>query len=389
MKVITEVQTVCTPIPTGIPWYTINLVQSLLARRKNEYALTFFDKDKERKNYEKYIEKYFGIYSPQLFETNIYSYKDIMMSNAKTVFETKSYNDYTGAYGDIFHFMLPLWLPERLNGNMVVTVHDLIAVLHPELSLSANNAVNCKIGFELIKRKKPVCIADSQATKNDLCRNSNITEDSVFVVPLACDPNIFFQEKDEETLKALNIRNPFILYAGTVDDPRKGVINLISAFENIADKASDVLLVLAGSHCQRRGWEDIKEKLVKSKYRERIILTDFVTPKQMRNLMSMASIFVFPSEFEGFGLPVLEAMTCGAPVITTNVSSLPEVGGDACVYVSPNNPEQLAFEIERLLNSEMLRNEYINMGFIQAKKFSWDKTAQMTEEVYKYAYDSR
>jgi len=103
-------------------------------------------------------------------------------------------------------------------------------------------------------------------------------------------------------------------------------------------------------------------------------------------LLSDAAAFLFPSEYEGFGLPVLEAMACGSPVITTNVSSLPEVGGDAAIYVSPKNPEQLAVEIVRLLNSESLRNEYIQKGFEQVKKFSWKKTAQMTEEVYEIAY---
>jgi glycosyltransferase involved in cell wall biosynthesis len=387
MKVVLEVQSVCTPIPTGIAWYTINLVDNLLSRAKHEYALAFFDKGKERGNREKYVDKFFGKHNPQLFECNTESFK--VVNTSENAYKTNSYNDYTGAVGDVFHFMLPLWMPGRLTGEMVVTIHDLIAALYPDLSLSEENARNCAIGFDLIRQKKPICIADSLSTKADICNNSDISPDNVFVVPLAHDPKTFFPDKDENVLYELGIDGPYILFAGTVDDPRKGVADIITAFESIAFNHDGLKLVLAGDYGHRRGWERIKDKLDNSSIRERIVLTGFVTVKQLRSLMSGAMVFLFPSEYEGFGLPVLEAMACGSPVITANVSSLPEVGGDAVVYVEPNKPEQLAFEIERLLNSEGLRNEYTLKGFEQTRKFTWNKTAQMTEEAYTVAYERR
>jgi len=387
MKVVLEVQSACTPIPTGIAWYTINLVKNLLARAKYDYALSFFDKGKERDNLGKYIEPYFGKYNPELYECNSESFA--LVNTNEDAYKTLSYNDYTGAKGDIFHFMLPLWMPINLNGQMIVTIHDLIAALHPEKSLSEANAKNCANGWELIKRVKPICIADSMATKNEICNNSSITPENVFVVPLAYDPAKFYPEKDKDTLLELGIDCSYILFAGTVDDPRKGAVHIVVAFNEISEKYKDVKLVLAGDYGPRRGWEELKEKIETSGLKERIILTGFVTCKQLRNLMSSAEVFLYPSEMEGFGLPVLEAMACGSPVITTNVSSLPEVGGDAAVYVSPNDPEQLAHEIKRFLNSKKLCQTYIEKGLYQINAFSWDKTAAMTEEVYKYAYEER
>jgi len=387
MKVVLEVQSACTPIPTGIAWYTINLVKNLLARKKYDYALSFFDKRKERDNLGKYVEPNFGKYKPKLYECNSESFA--VVNTKEEAYKMLSYNDYTGAVGDIFHFMLPLWMPSKLSGQMIVTVHDLIAALHPEKSLSEANAKNCVFGFDLIKRVKPICIADSIATKNDICNNSSIVPENVFVIPLAYDPDTFYPEIDKKTLYELGIDSPYILFAGTVDDPRKGVVHIVEAFRSISARNSDLKLVLAGDYGPRRGWETVKDKIEKSCLQDRIILTGFVTSKQLRNLMSSAEVFLFPSELEGFGLPVLEAMACGSPVVTTNVSSLPEVGGDAAIYVSPNNPEQLAYETERLLKSDALRNECIINGFSRSKDFSWDKTAQLTEEAYKYAYEHK
>jgi len=384
MKVVLEVQSACTPVPTGIAWYTINLVRALLSRSKHDYALSFFDKGKERDNRGIYVEPFFGKYNPELFECNSESYKDVSVS--EYAYKELSYNDYTGAAGDIFHFMMPLRLPGKLTGKMVVTVHDLIAALYPEKSLSDDNITNCAVGFDLIKRVKPICIADSIATKNDICNNSRIEPKNVFVVPLAYDPEIFYPDKDKDALLELGIYSPYILFAGTVDDPRKGAKNVVEAFKILSSKYKDLKLVLAGDYGHRRGWEQLKEKIDTSGLENRIILTGFVTSKQLRNLMSCAEAFLFPSELEGFGLPVLEAMACGSPVITSNVSSLPEVGGDAVMYVSPTDPEQLAYETARLLNSYELHDKYIKKGFTRAKTFSWDKTAQLIEEVYKYTY---
>ena len=129
----------------------------------------------------------------------------------------------------------------------------------------------------------------------------------------------------------------------------------------------------------------IIEKISSSSSSSRIIMCGYVTNEQKRALMSGALVFVFPSLYDGFGLPVLEAMACGCPVITSNASSLPEVAGDAGILVNPLDIEQIASEIERVINSDSLRAELRKKGFEQSKLFSWDKTAEKTEEIYRIA----
>ena len=125
----------------------------------------------------------------------------------------------------------------------------------------------------------------------------------------------------------------------------------------------------------------------KSQYRSDIILTGYVSEEQKRCLLSTAEIFLFPSEYEGFGIPILEAMACGTPVITGNTSSMPEVGGEAALYVTPHEPDDLIKSIKDLLDDKEKRESLKNSGLNWCKNFTWDKTASMTEEVYRIAYE--
>lgn len=383
MKINIEVQHVCTHTPRGIPVYIINLTRKLLERKKYEYQLTLFDKNKEMGN-RAFINKHFGEYNCPVFECNDESYSTLL--NESNAYEHNSYNDYTSTNADIYHFPHIVTIPDKLHGKMIVTCHDLIPTVVPHFLKtwggSPRAVAHWQLSMKRLNDMQPIIIADSFATKIDVCNYTSIPPEQVHVVLLAHDEKIHYPEVDEQVLKMFNIDNPYILYVGTVDDNRKGVVDIVLAFEMIAARYSDLKLVLAGEYANRDTL--LHDKLQKSQVRERIILTNYITVEQKRALLSSAEVFLFPSEYEGFGLPVLEAMACGSPVITTNVSSLPEVGGEAVVYVSPKNPEQLAHEIERLLNSDELRNEYIKKGFEQAKKFSWDKTSKMTEDVYRF-----
>ena len=212
-----------------------------------------------------------------------------------------------------------------------------------------------------------------------------IKDERIHVVPLAYNSEIHYVEKNPDVLVKFGIDSSYILYLGAIDS-RKGIFDILKAFEYVKDKHPDMKLVLAGG-INTAEESAICDRVRELNAREDIIFTGFVSDDEKRALLSSAEVFLFPSEYEGFGLPVLEAMACGAPVITTNVSSLPEVGGDAVMYVTPKQPQELAEAIEQMLSSESLRQDYIARGFEQCKKFSWDKTAEMTEEVYKIVYD--
>jgi glycosyltransferase involved in cell wall biosynthesis len=382
MKVVLDAQQVCTPVPSGIPTYVINLIKKLLERRKNDYLLTFFDQCRERNN-RAYVEKYFGGYNVPLFECTTISYKDLYTGG--NLLENVSYNEAVRAEGDAFHFMHLYPLPDTLTGKMIVTVHDLIPVIKPECFIT-EIVHRFETGCERLKKLNPVIISDSMATKADVVDYLGIAPERVFVTPLAHNKNLCYPEKNDEILRRFGIDCPYLLYLGDVYDPRKRIIDILAAFENISAKYDDLKLVFAGKH--NSIFKTITGKLIDSRLTNKVIRTGYVSDEQKRALLSSAMVFLFPSEYEGFGLPVLEAMACGAPVITTDVSSLPEVAGDAAVLISPNDTEQLAHEIERLLDSETMRKKHIQMGFEQSRKFSWDKTAQMTEDVYETAYRS-
>ena len=379
MKVILEAQTACNKTPRGISYYSIQLIRQLLKRRKYEYELTFFDGDRTRNNLQ-YINNYFSEFDVPVHECNSLDYR--IMQSDNSIFAQKSYNDYTGAYGDVFHFMHLISIPANLQGEMVVTIHDLLPVIFPEFFIEGFQSI-FELGIKRLNDAKPTVIADSSATKEDVVKFTNIPPENIYVIPLAYDDTKFFPVKNDAILHQLGLEDsPYLLYLGGID-MRKNIVRIIEAFECIAEKFSDIKLVLAGG----MDWNanPILSNLNDSKHRSRIVITDYVTDEQKQALYAGATAYLFPSLYEGFGLPVLEAMACGCPVITSNVSSLPEVAGEAALLVDPYNTEQLVHEMERIIISESLREELKCKGFEQCKKFSWDKTAEMTEEVYKIA----
>ena len=376
MKVILEAQYACAPNPVGVPNYAYQLIRSLLKRNQNNYELVFFDKDRERGNRE-FINKHFGGYRVPIHECNDLDYRTII--NDKNAFKEKSYNEYTGVYGDVFHFMHVIF-PNNIAGKTVVTIHDATPLVVPELC-NTEWTESFNIAFEKIKRIKPTIITDSESSKNDIAHFSGINADKIHVIPLGFDEENCNTEYDPELLKKMGINSPYFLYLGGIYQ-NKNVLSIFNAFHLIAEKHPDIQLIIAGKPEPQSEYifTQIKES---PHYGSRILLPGYVTNEQKNALFSNALAFVFPSLYEGFGLPVLEAMARGCPVITSNVSSLPEVAGDAAILVNPNDTEQLAFEMERIASSDTLQVELKQKGLEQSKKFSWDKTAEMTEQVYK------
>jgi len=180
----------------------------------------------------------------------------------------------------------------------------------------------------------------------------------------------------EELKKKFDIDGKYILFVGTLQ-PRKNIAKLIEAFSKIKDK--EIKLVIVG----KKGWlwEEIAQAPEKHHVVERVKFLDFVEDEDLPSLYKNATCFVLPSLYEGFGLPVLEAMQYGCPVLISNVSSLPEVGGDAALYFDPTNADEITKKIDQVISDEKLRNEMVEKGKIQVKKFSWEKTAKETLKV--------
>lgn len=380
MQVVLEAQhAVGHSQPRGVGHYSINLIQSLLRRNVFDYELTFFDYKKEVGNRER-ANKFFGSFGVPLRECNDLDYR--VASRDDGVWKTKSYNEWTKTDGEVYHFMCPVSVPTVLKGKMVVTVHDISWLAYPGM-VSPNATMLHNIGIERIAKAKPYLIADSESAKSEILQYiDGISPESVSVVYLSYDEDLLFY--DNGSVRDI-VDGDFMLFIGTIEN-KKNIIRIVQAFELVAAKNRGIKLVIAG----KPTWDDTSEiygTIQNSPYRSRIVTPGYITAEQKRRLYSNALCFVFPSICEGFGIPVLESMACGCPVITSDSTSLPEVGGEAAVYVNAYSTEQLAYEMERVISSESLRKDMTAKGFTQAKKFSWDKTAEQVENIYKMVID--
>jgi len=273
--------------------------------------------------------------------------------------------------------VLPIVHPRR----SVVTVHDLGYLYYPQahrlldrLYLDLSTRYNARAAAHLI--------ADSSATKRDLIERYGAEPDKVTIVYPGYDNTVFQPVRDEKAIEAIkaryNIAGDYILFVGTLQ-PRKNLIRLIEAFSNLQSPISNIQLIIAG----KKGWlyEETFRQVEELGLEWKVVFTDYAPEGDLPALLSGASLFVFPSLYEGFGLPVLEAMACGTPVVCSNVSSLPEVAGEAAILVDPLDVEELATAMERVLGDEELRAELTERGFEQARRFSWEKCARQTLDV--------
>jgi len=289
-------------------------------------------------------------------------------------------------------------LHENIPGNIhslipavIYTVYDVIPIIHPQFF--EEQAVK---GFfhEKLKyfTKDTEVIVISQYTKNDLCNVCTALDpDNVHVIYPGLRPSIKEKAEDSHPISDNSVfykynvpRNPYVLSLCTVE-PRKNLPFLIKTFANLIESREDLKdlnLVIAG----RIGWkeEHFKEaySLIK-KHNKRIFLTGVIAEEDLTALYKNATAFIYPSFYEGFGLPVIEAMAFGVPTITSNTSSLPEAAGDAAILIDPTNNDELADAILKVYNSDSLRAEMKEKSLANVKRFSWDENVQKTIEIYK------
>ena len=276
---------------------------------------------------------------------------------------------------DVVHAPI-LIVPPRKKTPLVVTVFDLTFLMFPQHHV-LNTRVLLGSGLRQAVRKADAFLAISENTKKDLVRLTGVAPERVHVTPLAADP-LFRPLADHGTLARHGIDRPYVLYVGTLE-PRKNITVLLRAFAALQDR--ETLLVLAGA----KGWmyEEMFALVTQLGLQDRVKMLGYVSNEDLPVLYSASQVFVYPSLFEGFGLPVLEAMQCGAPVITTNVSSLPEVAGDAGILISPDDVAGLTRELDSLLSEPERRADLRGRSLARASLFSWQKTAELTAEVYR------
>lgn len=268
-------------------------------------------------------------------------------------------------------------LPLRHPPASVVTVHDLGYLHFPE-SHPLKQRLYLDLSTRFSARFARRLIADSIATRDDLVRCYGVDPARVDVVYLAADPALA-PVRDPAALDAVRVRHGlpprYVLFVGTLQ-PRKNVVRLVRAFRAVAASGDDAVLALAG----KRGWLDaaILGAAREAGIEDRVRFLGYVPDDDLPALLSGALAFALPSLYEGFGLPALEAMACGTPALVSNVSSLPEVVGDAGLQVDPHSEDAISAALLRLCGDSALRADLARRGLERAATFRWERTAQAT-----------
>lgn len=290
---------------------------------------------------------------------------------------------------DLMHF--PHWnIPFLFNDPFVVTIHDLILLHFPSRRASTlglltywikNLAYKMVLRHAVYKSKK--ILSPSKFVKEDILEKFKIEPQKIIVSHEGHGYSVGqarFQNKQMINLQKYSLNKPYLLYVGAAF-PHKNLEGLIKAFQIFQNKYSKKYqLVLTGK--RNYFYNQLLSKVAIKRLND-IIFTDYLPDNELSTLYQGASAYIFPSFYEGFGLPPLEAMAQGVPVIASKTSCLPEILGKAALYFDPTNPEDMAESINRILNDDSLRQELKKRGFEQIKRFSWAKCAQLTLQTYK------
>jgi glycosyltransferase involved in cell wall biosynthesis len=285
---------------------------------------------------------------------------------------------------DLFHgtnYDVPLWRPCAT----VLTIHDLSHLLHPETH-EKRSVKRAQRRLPMMARAADAIVTPTESVRSEVCKLLKIGPEKVFAIPEAARA-CFHPLASAETAdvrRKLNVGDDFLLAVGTLE-PRKNLSLLVGAFEEVrrARSESRTQLVIAGG----RGWlsDPLFAAIEESPAKDSILLTDYLRDEDLRALYASCRAFIYPSVYEGFGLPPLEAMACGAPVIASRIRSLEETTGGAALLFEPGSVTELTRNILGLLGEENSRRALSIAGQRRAAQFSWEETARLTWKVYEEA----
>jgi glycosyltransferase involved in cell wall biosynthesis len=334
------------------------------------------------------------IISPKPFHTSVLD----QQQDAQPRLVTKKVNPITGRW---WSFGLPRYLrrasPDIFHGTnfeipfrsvcpTVVTIHDLSLLLYPKTH-QRRRVWRARHRLPLMARRATMIITVSEAVRAEIHQHLEIPLEKIVAIPSAARK--FFSpmepQKAEQIRRRLKVRDDFLLYVGTIE-PRKNLSLLVRAFEESSlGKERGLQLVLAG----KKGWlvDELYDSLKQSPAGRNVEFTGYLNDEELCALYSSCKLFVYPSLYEGFGLPPLEAMACGAPVLASRIPSISEVVGPAAHLVSPHSSRELADAMRELIGNDSFREEVRAAGFSRVAEFSWANTAERTRDVYVEAID--
>ena len=378
MRITFDAVPICSDKMTGIGWCELGQTRALAELfPENKYEYSFFTSgDKERV---KRVKKLAG----REIKLNTSRFSGFVY-RAVSTFLPVPYSFFFGRKSDITHFFNYI-IPPFVHGKKVVTVHDMVYKTFPD-TVRGRTKYMLDTGLKRSMKRADLIVTDSEFSKKEIIKYFPQYESKIRVVPCGVDHRRFrpceAPERIPEVKKSLEIEGDYFLYVGTIE-PRKNLERLITAYASFVKKAGkdSPKLVLAGG----KGWLDqgIYSRVEKLGMAEKIIFTKYVPSEDMNPLMCGALAFVFPSLYEGFGMPPLEAMACGVPVLSSGEASLPEVTGDCAVICDAYDDNSIAEGMYSLYSNEELRRELGQKGLERAKSFTWERSAEMLMDVYR------
>lgn len=277
------------------------------------------------------------------------------------------------------HYVLPPLTP----CPSVVTIHDCIHLMFPQYLPNRLAYAYARASITLATRRAARVMTVSESSKRDILRFVNVDPDKISVIYNAYDERFGVEPREEDIVRVrerFQLHDEFVLYAGNVK-PHKNLERLIDAFQIVRNRGLDHLkLVLIGDEISKHA--ALRRAVHQHRLHKYVRFLGYLPEETLAVMYRLAGVFVFPSLYEGFGLPPLEAMASGTPVVTSNVSSLPEVAGDAAVLVDPYDPEAIADGIYRVLSNEALRRDLRSKGIVRAHQFSWESSVRRIHDIY-------
>ena len=362
---------------TGIGFCEAGQVRAMTRLHpENQYTLNYFavknleEKKQDLKPYlDKHVKMKHAFCSP-------YGYRLI------SGFLPVPYSLFFGKDNQITHFFNYI-VPPGVAGKTVVTVHDMVYKAYPE-TVRARTRHMLSLGLVQSMTRADRIVTDSEFSKSEIIKYYPEFASKIRVVPCGVDSEKFYPVHDETAFRKIQkkyqLPDSYFLYLGTLE-PRKNLENLISAYAEFAKmQEHPAKLVLAGA----KGWlyDSIFQQVKRLHLEQQVIFTEYIQEQDLCTLMSCALAFVFPSIYEGFGMPPLEAMACGTPVLVSDSASLPEVTGTDAVIVKPDSIPDMTKGLNRLFTDENLRKMLSQKGLARAKSFSWEKSAELLYQVY-------
>jgi glycosyltransferase involved in cell wall biosynthesis len=284
---------------------------------------------------------------------------------------------------DVFHSPHYV-LPPAVRCRSVVTIHDTIHLTFPQYLPNKLAYAYARASMWSAARRSHRILTVSEASKRDILHFFNVPHEKVVVVYNAIDER-FWRDPEAESVarvrERFQLHQRFVLYVGNIK-PHKNLVRLIEAFHAIRrDDLEDLKLLIIGDEISK--WPMLRRAVHEYKLHKHVRFLGYLPDDTLAILYRLASVFVFPSLYEGFGLPPLEAMASGTPVVTSNVSSLPEVAGDAAVLVDPYDTDSIVDGVRRVLTDPVLAAEMRRKGLVRAREFSWERSVAKTWNLYR------